>query len=596
MTTGRLCLVVAAVAVLVHGPTLPFDFTYFDDDKLVLEEQAFLRDPANVPRAFQRDVFGTGTPAYRPLLTVSFMLDAAFGGKWPLAYHATNVAIHAVAAVLVLLALRSLGYGMAGRGWAAIVFAVHPLLVQAVAWIPGRNDSLLGLWALAAWVAFVAYLRAGAWWAGLGHALLFLAALLTKETALVLPVVCVLYVALIARAPPAWRRTTLLGVGWLAAIVTWWALRAFALTGSRSGTMSGAALAANARAVLELLGALVVPLDVRVYPLFSVWATMLGVVVAGLVVVTAVAVRPERRPHVLFGALWFVVFLLPTLAVREPTVDFDYLDHRIYLPCLGVLVVALEAVAAMRLPLRGRAGAGVMAAVAVVLAGLTVWHSRHFTDAVTFWTRAVHDAPGSSDARYNLGYVHYARGNLNAAEESTRAAIALRPSDRRLSPKYHLGLGLVHEARGQLREAADKYEDAIALDPAFALAHTNRGTIDYREGRLDAAEAKYRLAMTLAPRLVLAHVNMCALRYQQQRLTEAEAFCRQALRIQGDSERALLGLASVHYSQGRYAEAIREVDDARARGIAVDRLFPGLVEALRAHRRTPLRRGDEAGR
>jgi Flp pilus assembly protein TadD len=250
-----------------------------------------------------------------------------------------------------------------------------------------------------------------------------------------------------------------------------------------------------------------------------------------------------------------------------------------------VSIVALELVSGVRLPIHTHTAARLVGAIVIVLAGTTVWQSRYFKDASTFWTRAVHDAPRSAEARYSLGYVHYVRGDLNAAEVHARAAIELVPNNARRSPTYHLGLGLVYEGKGRLPEAAQKYRDAIALDAKFALAHTNLGTIYYREGRLGDAEEKYRESIALEPRFTLAYVNLCALRYQQQRLAEAELFCRKALEIQGDSERALVGLASVHYSQGRYQEAIRDVDQLAARGVNVDQVIPGITEALRAHRR-----------
>jgi Tfp pilus assembly protein PilF len=578
-------LAIVAVVFLVHGPTLVFDFVSLDDDQLVLRDHAFLRDPSNVAQAFRRDVFGTGTPAYRPFLTLSLMLDAWMGGKAPLVYHVSNVVLHALATIGVFLVLIASGYPRGPSTLASVIFAVHPLLTPAVAWIPGRNDSLLAVFALAAWIAFVRYARSGSWPAYAAHVALFAGALFTKETALALPCLSLVYLGLFARASLRSRRTTFLAAGWLGAIVVWWGLRATALAGSKPAPVTVEALATNARAVLELLGAIVLPLQLPVYPTFSMRASVTGIVVILGVAAAAWLARPERRTHLVFGATWFIALLMPTLAFRETPAAFDYLHHRVYLPLVGVTIVALEIVQGRRVPLGAPARARLAVAVAVVLAGLTIVHARQYRDGVTFWSAAVAAAPRSAEARHSLGHVLHMRGDLAGAEAGYRAAIELRPADPAASPKYYVNLGMVYEAKGIPAEAMRKYEEAIALAPDFAPAHLNLGTIRYREGRLPEAEAEYVRALALDPRLVLAHVNMCAIRFHQQRLVEAEGFCRKALELQRDSERALLGLAIVQYYRGRHLDASRSVDELRSRGVAVERIIPEVVAGLRARRR-----------
>jgi hypothetical protein len=116
-------LVLAALVAGVYGQTLAFDFTYFDDDRLVLADQAFLREPANVRRAFPRDVFRSVSPTCRPLLTLSFMVDAQAGGGAPFVYHLTNVVLHALATLAVFGVLLALGSPRAPSLVASALFA-----------------------------------------------------------------------------------------------------------------------------------------------------------------------------------------------------------------------------------------------------------------------------------------------------------------------------------------------------------------------------------------------------------------------------------------------------------------------------------------
>src|SRR5579859_4010992 len=145
---------VAVVAFAVHARTLAFGFTGLDDRDLVVDDAAFLADASNLWRAFSpgrayMHVVEAGHAYWRPLVTASYVLDAQWGGARPLAYHATNVLLWAAASALVGALLRRLGLGVRVATIAALVFAVHPVLAPAVAWIPGRNDSLWTVMALA---------------------------------------------------------------------------------------------------------------------------------------------------------------------------------------------------------------------------------------------------------------------------------------------------------------------------------------------------------------------------------------------------------------------------------------------------------------
>lgn len=581
----RPCLVLAAVVFAVYGPTLFFDFTYFDDDKLILTDQSFLRDPSNVRRAFERDVFGTKSPTYRPVLTLSFMADAWAAGKAPLVYHLTNVVLHALATIGVFLVLVSLGYPRVPSVLASVVFAVHPVLTFAVAWIPGRNDSLLTLLALSAWLAFLRYVRTQGWGAYAAHVVLFAAAVFTKETAVALPLVATLYLGLLARESLRLRPTALLAVGWLGVVLGWLALRAPIVAAARPRSVTLETLALNARSLLELLGTILVPFPLAISPTFSRRGIAIGII-AALIVVSAIALlRRERRAYGLFGVAWFAVLLGPTLAVHQSAVGFEYMHHRAYLPLVGLTIVAVEVFGVARAGARVRARAGAAIALAVIFAAVTMVHARQFQDGITFWSAAVRDVPRSADARHSLGYVLQRRGDLGGAEVAYRAAIDLEPSHPTLSPKYHLNLGIVYELQGRLNDAARKYADAIALAPDYAAAHTNLGLLHYGAGQLQAAEAEFLLSIALDPRFTSAHVSMCGLRLRQNRLEEAERFCHSALALQPDSQRALVALAVIYYIQGRYRESIERVDDLRARGAPVDRLIPEVVAGLRAHRK-----------
>ena len=137
---------IAVVGFLLYARTVLFKFVYLDDNSLILDNFFFIRRLSNIAAAFRNDVFISSSFAdayYRPLLTTSFILDAQLSGQSPVLYHLSNIIYHIIASMLVYKLFKTLKIKKDTSLILALVFVVHPVLTQAVAWIPGRNDSLL---------------------------------------------------------------------------------------------------------------------------------------------------------------------------------------------------------------------------------------------------------------------------------------------------------------------------------------------------------------------------------------------------------------------------------------------------------------------
>ncbi|HTY08960.1 MAG TPA: hypothetical protein VMF29_07325, partial [Candidatus Edwardsbacteria bacterium] len=154
---------IVGAIIALYGVTVTYPFV-FDDIQLVADNFPLLSHPANLVKAFTLDVFWK-TPGsyYRPLLTVSLMIDALLAGLHPGWYHAVNILLHAACAAAVFLLLLRLQCPRPLAFWLGMAFAVHPAMTQAVAWIAGRNDLLMTLFAALALLALLRYARDGGW-------------------------------------------------------------------------------------------------------------------------------------------------------------------------------------------------------------------------------------------------------------------------------------------------------------------------------------------------------------------------------------------------------------------------------------------------
>jgi hypothetical protein len=480
---------VGIAAILAHGRSIAFDFTYLDDRDFIVDDHAFLSRPAGLLGAFTRSymhVVDAEHPYYRPLVTLSYALDAQWSGVRAFGYHLTNVVLHATASLLFLALLRRLSLGRVMTRVAALVFAVHPVLASAVAWIPGRNDSLLAVFTLSSWLFFLRQMRGASWLHRVLHVAFFGLALWTKEAAVVIPVVCLAHVALVERSA---GRRLLRSPGILALIAGWFAVITCRVV-IHPLVATGATLreiARNLPLVAASLGELVVPVNPSLLNVRDHMPLWPGVVVAALVAIASRFVPGVRKRVVALGAAAFLLFLCPTLAVPGDLV----LDSRLYLPACGVVIAAAEVVRAVA---RDRAALFAFSGVTVAaLAAITMVYEDTFRDRRAFARSAVAGAPYSALAHFCLGQTYQIDGDADHALSEYRLALTLGPAEA-----VHNNIAVIHMASARWTEAERELRQELAIDPRYARAYRNLGVVLRRQGRIEEALAADQRASELA--------------------------------------------------------------------------------------------------
>jgi hypothetical protein len=476
LSTRGSAALVSLVALAVHARAFICGFTDLDDRDLIVEDHAFLAQRANLLRVFGRSYLHVVDPSHvywRPLVTASYILDAQWSGSRPWGYHATNVLLDAVASVLVFALLRRFALGRTVALVAALVFAVHPALVSAVAWIPGRNDTLLTVMALASWLL----LQKRRW---LAHLVFFALALMAKETALVLPLLW--GVELLWGSGRRDRRRWLVGVAWGALV----AARFVVHPGAPHA--SAADIFANLQVLPVALGKIVLPVRPTALAVAADLPTWPGVAVAMGIALAAWRVPRARRSVLAFGGLAFLLFLAPVLAVPGTL----WLDHRLVLPAVGVLIVLGELVRGLRAERRTLlAFAGVALAA---LALITVGFEGAFRDPGAFAREAVAASPRSPLAHFCLGQVEQRAGHDDRALVEYRTALALGPAE-----VVHNDIAVIAMKDGRWPEAEEELRAELALNPGYGTAEYNLSIVLRREGRMTEAceAAKNALAGSL---------------------------------------------------------------------------------------------------
>ncbi|MDR1696369.1 MAG: glycosyltransferase family 39 protein, partial [Endomicrobium sp.] len=186
----------AFIAFAVYSKTINYGITNLDDKLLIHICAEKYDSPSVFKDAFKNDIFWKTKSIlyYRPMLAISFITDHKIAGESESFAHLTNVFLHVISSVLILLFFRRyLNFDKTLSFLAAVLFAVHPVAVQTVAWIPGRNDSLLFIYFIACLICFIEYIRSGKPVFLLTHILFLLFCLFTKESAVTVPFILFLY-------------------------------------------------------------------------------------------------------------------------------------------------------------------------------------------------------------------------------------------------------------------------------------------------------------------------------------------------------------------------------------------------------------------
>ena len=480
----------------------------------------------------------------RPLLNLSYWLNFQLSGQETASYHAVNVVLHWINGLLVFVILRRVAgveNPLAGTG--SLLFLLHPVQTESVAYISSRSELLSVLFAYAALAVFVTRPAGGVTWARAAAATgLFGCAVASKEHTAVLPGVLLL-IDLLSEKPletarSNWRLYAPMGVA--AALGFAFVFRTIASTKTVGFRMTDLAWYEYAftqcRMVWRYVRMLVLPVGLNADPDIAISRSLtepgvvLGLAAVLAAAAAAVALR-KRYPLAALGWLIFLVFLAPTTSV-VPIRDV-FAERRLYLPFLGFLLIVLEGL--RRLSLRmAMAGAGVVLAAccAATYSRAQVWSSH-----LALWQDTVEKSPRKVRPRFQLAFALYQAQRCEEANREYEKAAGFAPPDSLLLTDWALALDCV----GKVEEAAARLTEAAKLENS-AVIHSTLGMIYGKAGRHDEALAALGRALEIDRGFVMAYVYRGNVLFAKgEREAAAEAF-REALKRDPGNEGALHGL------------------------------------------------------
>ena len=589
-----ICISLAVLTWVVFGQLLQYDFINYDDPRYVYENTNITKGLTigGIAWAFTH----IHSMNWHPLTTISHMLDCQLYGLKPGAHHFTNVLLHSIVAILLLLVLQRMTGGPSGTGsiwrsaFVAAVFAIHPLRVESVAWIAERKDVLSGVFFMLTLLTYFRYVRVRS----IGHYLtvlfMFALGLMCKPMLVTLP-----FVLLVLDYWPLGRirgqksdvsghenlvmlvveKIPLVGLSAISSVVTFLAQR-----GAVGWTEQLPVLARINNAVVTYaayMWQMLWPVKLAVfYPhpesRLPLWEIILCLLLLIGITAAAVVLR-KSRPYFITGWLWYLGMLVPVIGLVQVGWQ-GRADRYTYLPQIGLYIAITWGIADVTAAWRWQRE--ILTAGTAIVVGLLSWRASvqasYWRDSETLFTHALAVTSNNDVAENNLGIVFLQKGNLDEAISLLQAAVDLRPEN---SPA-HENLAKALLQKGQVTDALVHYRRLLELQPDNIEVHNIVGTVLIQQGQAREAVEEWQKVLAIQPDNGNAMSNLAwvfatspddSLRDRAKAVQLAE----QAMRISGGRIPIIFRtLAAAYAENGRFSEAIqtaqRGIELANSRG------------------------------
>lgn len=498
-------VLIAVLGLAVYASALGSDFVY--DDARLVSKNLYIRQWSNFVRVFTEDI-GAGAGSvynhynfYRPLQMLTYMIDHTLWGLEPFGYHLTSVCCHiAVALALLFFALMITGDRRAAF-IAAAIYTVHPVHVEAVAYIAGRADSLVALCMLISLIMYVRHMSSGKPLDYAVSIIAFVAACMSKEYALITPAFIALYHYAFGKR---WRWGRF--APFLIVLAVYLFLRAtvfnFPVVGKPQHGVFFERVPGMFIAYFEYIRLIILPFGLHMEygsPLFSL--TDPRAAGGALLLAATVWLLGRARktdPIAFFSLAWFLVGLAPVSNLFP--INAYLAEHWLYVPLMGVAILAGRGFGSLAAPERAKAvrAAAVAGCVAVVvgLAALTVRQNGYWKDSITFYETTLRYNADNGRIAANLATEYMGRGQNEKAIEVYKHAASVMAD----SAGAYNNLGITYSNLGRHREAIDAYLQAIGKNPSFAEAYNNLGVAYSSLGEKAQAVEAFRKAVEINPR------------------------------------------------------------------------------------------------
>ena len=561
---NRLQAVLIVILIFVaYLPALRGDFIWDDDSHLTRNHLI------TAPDGLWRTWIITEAPLYLPLTFTTFWLEHKLWGFNPLGYHIVNISFHAITVLLLWRLLKYLK--IPGAWWGAAAFGLHPIAVESVAWITELKNVQSGLFFISAIICYFRFDEGkGSKWYYLALAL-FLAALLSKTSTIMLPAVLLLCDWWRHRS---WKWSTVIKLApffvfsaLMAAVCIWYELHQVGARGPEWTLSFAEKLAGAGWIIWFYIGKLILPFKLTfIYPRWSIdpfnIASYFPIIAWLVILVILWRKRHSWGRPALLGFGFFTINLFPVMGFFNIYgMRYSYVaDHWQYLPSIGIIVLAVSSLAygsehlnLFRAKLVGRLLMKSILALLVAALAILTWKQTHiYRDQEALWSDTVAKDPQSWIGHHNLGMVLLEQGKFEDAVRHFSRTARIKPSE---ASNAEVHIGVAFDGRGQPEKAIDRFTEALRLNPNNASAYSSLGIVLFRQGEIDRAIHHFKEALRVNPGYAPAHNNLGIALAQRGDTGQAVFHYSEAVKLKP-------AFAKAHYNLGNILTELDKLDEA----------------------------------
>jgi len=557
---GRRATLIAVVILFLLGFAVYFNSLQGEfvwDDEIAVKGNSHIRSWSNIGRAFTTDIGAGGRQStnyyYRPVQTLSYMLDYSIWGLNPIGYHLSSIVLHILTALSIYWLMRLLFRDGALPLFTSLLFLIHPIQTESVAAICVKVELITALFMLLTVIAYVKLSEKD-------RPLLYVwmifccsAALFTKENSLVIPALLLLYNFSFKKKINMKAFLIVLTLAVLYIVLRFTILKSAPIHISFIRTAIERVPGFFA-AITSYLRLLLLPVHLHAEYGTGLFAFSHPRVITGMLASAGLIVYALRKrrsePAVTFAVFWFFIALLPMSNIYP--LAFYMAEHYLYLPSLGFFVfLALKIDNLFRVKTYRTFSIVSLAALTMFYSYATVKQNLYWRDPVEFCERTLRYSEDNHRLYNNLGLAYFHKGRIEDAIGAYEKAIRLMPD----YPRALNNLGYAYYRVGSHDEAIASFEKALAIDPSYLRAYNNLGLVYYGLGMNKEAIAAYEKAIEGDPYYVKAYSNLGAVYYRMGVNDKAAEYFKRSIEIDPFYEAAYYNLALVYSRMGMDEEA-----------------------------------------
>jgi tetratricopeptide (TPR) repeat protein len=494
-----------------------------------------------------------------PLTWLSHMLDVQFFGVDSGWHHLMNIVMHALSTLLLFIVLRRITGARWPSAFVALIFAIHPLHVESVAWIAERKDVLSTLFWMLTLLGYSDYVRRPTRARYVLTLVVFCLGLMAKPMLVTLPVVLILLdLWPFRRGLRIVEKIPFFVAALASSIVAY-------VAHQRGGAVATLEIIPLAGRIENALVTYVVyilktfwPAHLAIfypYPLQSLVIPAILSAIALIIVTALVVLAYKHRPYLAVGWFWYLVTLLPVIGIIQ-TGSQARADRYTYIPTIGLTIAIVWGTAEL-LKTWPRVQTALATAIALALFTLTWFQVATWRDDFTLYRHAISAVPNNYIAYYNLASALEAEGQTDEAVIQLREAVRVRP--------YYVParaeLGQVLASQGHTDEALTELRTAVRLRPDDPVAHYRLGSVLGSLGRNNEAAVEFAETVRLQPNNPDAHYNLGLALAQQDHLPDAAREFAATVGLRSDDADAHFNLGIALARLGQLDAAIQQFNE-----------------------------------